>query len=180
MLQMHLLIVKQHRNNNGKKASTSMMTKINTKDMAIPTAKQFMEENRVNPFGNKMEWYCCIFRDRNNYKTMTCLQEIIKKLQLCLPEILQGPISLRITLPLLKHQDAIYSSVQADCHVIRASLVHYAACRWCSSELGTKLGQTQDFSQRRCQFPEPETSLPACPKPQAARNSNSTFNGQCH
>lgn len=113
------------------------MTKINTKDTAIPTAKQFLRENRVNPFETKMEWYSCILRDGNNYKNMTCLQEIIKKLQLCLPEILQGPISLRITLALLEHQDAIYSSVLADCHIIRASPAHYAAPRWCSSEPGT-------------------------------------------
>lgn len=157
-----------------------MMTKINTKDIEIPTTKQYLGENRINPFGTKMEWYSCIFRDRNNYKNMTCLQEVIKKSQLCLPEILQGPISLRITLALLKHQDAIYSSVPADCHIIRASLVHYAACRWCSSESATRLGQMQDFSQCRCQFPEPETLLPACPKPQAGRNRNSTFNSQCH
>lgn len=116
---------------------------------------------------------------RDNYKAMTCLQEVIKKLQLCLPEILQGPISLRISLPLLKRQDAIYSSVLADYHVIGASLFHYAARRRCSSELGIRLGHTQDFSQRRCQFPEPETSFPSCPEPQAARNRNSIFSSQC-
>lgn len=141
------------------------MTKINTKDTAIPTAKQFLRENRVNPFETKMEWYSCILRDGNNYKNMTCLQEIIKKLQLCLPEILQGPISLRLTLALLEHQDAIYSSVLADCHIIRASPVHYAAPRWCSSELGTGWdGHRTPAKGGANLLSEPQTLLPACPK----------------
>lgn len=116
----------------------------------------------VTLFERGMEWYSCILREGYNYKTMTCPPEVIKNLQLCLPEILR---SLRISLPLLKHQDAIYSSVLADYHIIRASLFHYTACRQCSSELGIRLGHMQDFSQCRCQFSEPEASFPATLSP---------------
>jgi len=96
---------------------------------------------------------------------VTCLQGVIKKLQLCSLVVLQGPISPSSSLPPLKGQDAIYSWAPADYHVIRASLFRYAARSRCSSESGIRLGCMQDFSQRRCQSPEPGSSFPARPEP---------------
>lgn len=43
----------------------SVMTKINTKGMAIPTAKQFLEENKVN----KSLW-------NQNRMVLLCIQEM--------------------------------------------------------------------------------------------------------